>query len=249
MTMQQPPPIPQAPPLVIKARKLVKTYMTGAEPLHALAGVSLDVMEGEFVTIMGASGSGKSTLMHILGALDRPTSGELSIAGADIAMLDQAGLAKLRNKMIGFVFQQFNLLPRISALRQVMLPLSYNSTPPAIAMQRARDRLVQVGLGHRLEHRPSELSNGQQQRVAIARALVNNPRLILADEPTGALDSVTSTEIMSLFSELNRGGMTIVLVTHDEAIARSTRRIVRVKDGMIADNSTATGHPGIRLAS
>ena len=218
---------------IIEARDVVKLYTIGDQELRALDGVSLDIEAGDFVAIMGASGSGKSTMMNLIGGLDTPTSGSLSIDGRDIAMLDADELADLRNQAIGFVFQQFNLLPRTPAVRQVMLPLLYAHPRPADMEAEARRRLDQVGLGNRMEHLPRQLSGGQQQRVAIARALVNNPKILLADEPTGALDSRTSEEIMRLFAELNQQGITVVLVTHEPDIAEWARRRITFRDGRI----------------
>jgi putative ABC transport system ATP-binding protein len=218
---------------IIEAREVVKLYTIGDQELRALDGVSLDIEAGDFVAIMGASGSGKSTMMNLIGGLDTPTSGSLSIDGRDIAKLDADELADLRNRAIGFVFQQFNLLPRTPAVRQVMLPLLYAHPRPADMEAEARRRLDQVGLGNRMEHLPRQLSGGQQQRVAIARALVNNPKILLADEPTGALDSRTSEEIMRLFAELNQQGITVVLVTHEPDIAEWARRRITFRDGRI----------------
>jgi putative ABC transport system ATP-binding protein len=210
--------------------------MLGEQAVHALDDVSFDIREGEFVAIMGPSGSGKSTMMNLIGALDVPTAGELRIAGRDVSLLTGDALASLRNRAIGFVFQQFNLLPRTTALRQVMLPLTYARPRPSDAEAAARMRLEQVGLGDRLQHRPQQLSGGQQQRVAIARALVSNPRLLLADEPTGALDSKTSDEIMRLFGNLNRQGITIVLVTHEADVARHACRRIVFRDGRVVED-------------
>ncbi len=209
---------------LIEARSLVKTYRMGEQVVQALNGVSLDIDAGEFVAIMGASGSGKSTLMNILGCLDRPSSGTLHLAGEEVDGLDGDALASIRNRRIGFVFQQFNLLPRTSALDNVELPMVYAGVKPAERRTRALAALQRVGLGERAAHTPAELSGGQQQRVAIARALVNQPALILADEPTGALDTQTSEDIMRLLSELNAQGMTIVMVTHEADIATWARR-------------------------
>ena len=203
--------------------------------------MSFEIHEGELVAIMGPSGSGKSTMMNLLGALDVPSRGSIFINGNDIGTLSRDALADLRNRSIGFVFQQFNLLPRTTALRQVMLPLSYARPRPAEPERQARLRLEQVGLGNRLDHHPQQLSGGQQQRVAIARALVNNPKLLLADEPTGALDSKTSADIMGLLCELNRQGITIVVVTHDADVARYARRRLLFGDGAIVEDVPRQG--------
>jgi putative ABC transport system ATP-binding protein len=220
--------------MIISARDVVKLYRVGEQELRALDGVSLDIEQGDFVAIMGASGSGKSTMMNLIGGLDAPTSGTLIIDGRDVSQLPPDELAQLRNRTLGFVFQQFNLLPRTPAIRQVMLPLLYAHPRPPDMEAEARRRLEQVGLGDRVNHLPSQLSGGQQQRVAIARALVNQPKILLADEPTGALDSRTSQEIMHVFSDLNRKqGITIVLVTHETDIAEWARRRIVFRDGRI----------------
>lgn len=232
---------------IIQARDVVKLYKIGEQELRALDGVSLEIEAGDFVAIMGASGSGKSTMMNLIGGLDTPTTGRLFIDGGDISQLDADGLAELRNRTIGFVFQQFNLLPRTPALQQVMLPLLYAHPRPADMEAEARRRLEQVGLGNRMEHLPRQLSGGQQQRVAIARALANNPKILLADEPTGALDSRTSEEIMLLFADLNRQGITVVLVTHEADIAAWARRRITFRDGkVISDERQA---PRVREAA
>lgn len=221
---------------LISARDVTKIYRMGDQTLRALDGVSLDIAKGDFVAIMGASGSGKSTMMNLIGALDVPTSGTLTIDGRNISDMSSDDLAALRNRTLGFVFQQFNLLARTTALRQVMLPLTYASPKPNDAEARALQRLQQVGLGARVDHLPSQLSGGQQQRVAIARALVNDPKILLADEPTGALDTKTSDEIMALFTALNDDGITVVIVTHEPDIARYADRVISFRDGRIIDD-------------
>lgn len=221
---------------LIEARGLTKTYALGGQTVHALRGVSLDIEAGEFVAIMGASGSGKSTLMNILGCLDRPDAGEYRLAGEPVQALAPDQLAAIRNRRIGFVFQQFNLLPRTSALENVELPLVYAGVKAAPREARALEALRQVGLAERTAHTPAELSGGQQQRVAIARALVNEPVLVLADEPTGALDSQTSVDIMRLLSQLNAQGITVVLVTHEPDVAAWARRRIVFRDGAIVED-------------
>lgn len=226
---------------VVAAQGLTKTYQLGEQAVHALRGVSFEIHRGEFVAIMGPSGSGKSTLMNMIGALDVPSSGQLKIDGVDIGTLDRDQLAGLRNHTIGFVFQQFNLLARTTALDNVKLPLTYATPRPADPDAMAKQRLEQVGLGARMDHVPSQLSGGQQQRVAIARALVNNPSLILADEPTGALDSQTSLEILNLFKTLNAQGMTVIMVTHELDVASHAKRLLRVRDGQIVEDRPVHG--------
>jgi putative ABC transport system ATP-binding protein len=230
---------------VVAARHLTKTYQLGEIAVHALRDVSFDIHRGEFVAIMGPSGSGKSTLMNMIGALDVPTAGDLAIDGALISTLSKDELADLRNRTIGFVFQQFNLLARTSALNNVKLPLAYsrNAEKQARAGELAAKCLQEVGLGSRMDHVPSQLSGGQQQRVAIARALVNSPSLILADEPTGALDSETSLEIMGLFRRLTEEGMTVILVTHEPDVAAHAKRLLRVRDGRIVEDRAVAERP------
>ena len=220
---------------VVKLENFSKVYVNSEVEVHAVRSVSLDIQPGEFVAIMGASGSGKSTMLNTIGCLDRPTSGKYFLDGVDIGTLDRNDLADLRNRKIGFVFQGFNLLSRTTALENVELPMMYArpGLKPREQQQRAIDALTKVGLGDRTDHHPSQLSGGQQQRVAIARALVNNPSLLLADEPTGNLDTSTSIEIMGIFQDLNRRGMTLVMVTHELDIARYTQRMVVMRDGRI----------------
>ncbi|MBN2384230.1 ABC transporter ATP-binding protein [bacterium] len=219
---------------LIDVRDLWKTYVMGAEEVHALRGVSLTITKGEFVAIMGPSGSGKSTLMNLLGCLDTPSRGEYFLNDQAVADMDEDELARIRNKEIGFVFQTFNLLPRSSSLHNVELPLIYNGTPRERRLEMAHQALDIVGLADRTNHKPNELSGGQRQRVAIARALVNNPSIILADEPTGNLDSTTSMDIMNLLTQLNQQGNTLIVVTHETDIARFAHRIIYLFDGKIA---------------
>jgi putative ABC transport system ATP-binding protein len=227
-------------PSLIAARDLTKSYVLGEQTVHALRGVSFDVRPGEFAAIMGPSGSGKSTLMNMIGALDQPSSGTMAINGHEISHMNSVQLAELRNSTIGFVFQQFNLLRRTTALDNVKLPLLYSRKRPPDINKVAAEKLQLVGLGSRMDHHPSQLSGGQQQRVAIARALVNSPRLILADEPTGALDTETSAEIMALFTTLNAAGLTIILITHEPDVAAHAKRIIRVRDGRITEDRPAS---------
>jgi putative ABC transport system ATP-binding protein len=218
---------------LLELSQVVKIYHTGDVELRALDGVSLSVDEGEFIAVMGASGSGKSTLMNIVGCLDRPTQGTYTLAGRDVSYMSRADLAETRNHFLGFVFQQFNLLARTSAAENVELPLIYAGVRAKERHKRAVAALEQVGLGNRLEHNPNQLSGGQQQRVAIARAIVNRPKIILADEPTGALDSRTSVEVMAVFQDLWRAGITVVLVTHEQDVAAYASRVVQMRDGHV----------------
>jgi putative ABC transport system ATP-binding protein len=227
---------------LIETRDLVKTYTMGDQAVAALRGVTLAIEAGEFVAVMGASGSGKSTLMNILGCLDQPSSGSYRLAGEPVESLSGDALAAIRNRRIGFVFQQFNLLPRTSALENVELPMVYANVRPAERVQRARAALARVGLAERAGHTPAALSGGQQQRVAIARALVNGPQLILADEPTGALDSQTSADIMRLLAELNAQGITVILVTHENDIAAWAKRRIVFKDGRVVEDRAQEPH-------
>jgi len=226
-------------PLIV-TRDLGRIYELDAGRVVALDHVSLDIEDGDFVAVMGPSGSGKSTFMNLIGCLDKATHGSYRLAGTAVESLDANGLARLRNREIGFVFQQFNLLPRVDALGNVALPMIYSGIDRSTRRDKARQALERVGLAERAHHRPMQLSGGQQQRVAIARALVNGPKLLLADEPTGALDSRTAAEILGLFQELNREGVTVVLVTHDADVGRHARRLVRFKDGCVVEDHRQT---------
>ncbi len=221
---------------LITVRNVTKLYVMGSEELYALKGISLAIDKNEYVAIMGPSGSGKSTLMNILGCLDTPTSGDYFLNGKNVSEMDDDELAEIRNREIGFVFQTFNLLPRSNALHNVELPLVYSGMHKTDRLERAEQALIDVGLQDRMKHKPNELSGGQRQRVAIARALVNNPSIILADEPTGNLDTRTGQEIMQLLEDLNLQGNTIIIVTHEEDIAQHARRIVKIRDGDIEDD-------------
>ncbi len=230
---------------LIQLEDVTKVYTMGDVELRALDGVSLGIAEGEFTAIMGASGSGKSTLMNLLGCLDRPTSGRYLLEGQEISKLDADALAAIRNRTLGFVFQNFNLLSRTSALENCELPLLYSGVPAHERHARAKESLERVGLGSRLDHHPNQMSGGQQQRVAIARALVNRPRVILADEPTGNLDSRTSVEVMALFQELGRTGITVILVTHEPDIAEHAARVITMRDGKVRHDVRQVPKPAV----
>jgi putative ABC transport system ATP-binding protein len=229
--------------VAIRTEALTKTYEMGAEKVYALRNVDLVIRRGEYVAIMGPSGSGKSTLMNLIGCLDTPTSGKYWLAGRLVSDLDDDDLAYIRNKEIGFVFQTFNLLPRATSLHNVELPLIYNGTPSEERIAKAKRALESVDLGERMHHKPNELSGGQRQRVAIARALVNSPAIVLADEPTGNLDSQTGEEIMNLFARLHEQGNTIILVTHESDIAKHAHRVIKIRDGRVESDERSQYHP------
>jgi len=218
---------------IISVKELRKTYTMGLNKVHALKSISLNIDKNEYVALMGPSGSGKSTLMNLLGCLDTPSEGEYVLNGINVSTMEDSDLAEVRNKEIGFVFQTFNLLPRLSSLENVALPLVYSGMSKSKRLERAQEVLGMVGLGDRVEHKPNELSGGQRQRVAIARALVNNPAIILADEPTGNLDTKTSIEIMGIFEEIHKRGNTVILVTHEPDIAEHAHRVIRLRDGLV----------------
>jgi putative ABC transport system ATP-binding protein len=226
---------------IVELRDLERTYLMGSEPVHALTGINLSIAEGEFIAIMGSSGSGKSTMLNLLGCLDRPTSGSYFLGGEDVSEMRDDALSEIRAKRIGFVFQSFNLLPQLTVLENIEVPLFYQGVSPVESRRRSQALAEKVGLGGRLSHRPTELSGGQQQRVAIARALVNDPLIILADEPTGNLDTKTGEEILGILLDLNRSGRTMILVTHDGKVAAHAHRTVVLRDGAIVDERRLVG--------
>ena len=227
---------------VVRLENVVKTYSMGESEVHALRGISFQIEQGEFLSIMGPSGSGKSTCMNMIGCLDRPTSGIVEINGKETAKMTEKELAVLRNQTVGFVFQQYHLIPSMNVLENVMLPLKYAHVEKAERVERAEEALEAVGLGERIKHRPHELSGGQKQRVAIARAMITRPKILLADEPTGALDSITGKQVMELFNRINQEqGTTIIIVTHDPRIGESTKRCIRILDGQLVQEGPSTG--------
>lgn len=236
-TQPQSPETKQADPAIIRLEQITKVYGAGETEVRALDGVNLEVSSGEYCSIMGASGSGKSTMMNMIGCLDRPTSGQYFLDGVDVAQLSDPELAHVRNRKIGFVFQQFHLLPQVSALENVMLPMVYANVLVQERRERGKAALERVGLGDRIHNKPTQLSGGQQQRVAIARAIVNEPVLLLADEPTGALDTKTTQEILDIFLTLNASGMTVVMVTHEPEVAKTTQRVVWFRDGQVVHSN------------
>ena len=233
---------------IIKINNISRTYQVGTEKIYALSDISLEIFKNEYVALMGSSGSGKSTLMNVLGCLDTPSGGEYFLNNINVAKMTDNELAEIRNRQIGFVFQSFNLLPRSTALENVALPLIYSGVSKSDREARAAEALASVGLNDRMTHKPNELSGGQRQRVAVARALVTNPSIILADEPTGNLDSKTSEEIMELFADIHRRGNTVILVTHEEDIARNAHRIVRLKDGLVESDTSNPNFNNKQLA-
>ncbi len=235
-------------PTIIRLEQITKVYGIGDVIVNALAGVNVTIEQGEYCAIMVASGSGKSTMMNIIGCLDRPTSGRYYLDELEVATVPDDHLAKIRNQKLGFVFQQFHLLSQLTALENVMLPMIYAGVAPTERRDRAREALIRVGLEQRLQNKPTQLSGGQQQRVAIARAIVNNPVLLLADEPTGALDSTTTEEILDIFGDLNASGMTVVMVTHEAEVAKRTRRVIWFRDGQVVESNLAPTALGTAIA-